>query len=225
MTVRLALVDDHPMAVAGLESALATIPDFAVIGHVGTVGGASAMLVRDDVDVILLDVRLEDGNGLQALADRPPRNHPAVLVISTFTHSQYVAASVRFGAAGFLSKTAPLPDVVNAIRLVAAGASVFSADQLEKAYVVLTPRERQVLRLAMDGLSNKEIGAKIGVARKTVEGHLSQIFERYGILGGRIELSIRAASEGWLEIEPPPGPPDADSTGRTPGTPSRPRRH
>jgi hypothetical protein len=55
----------------------------------------------------------------------------------------------------------------------------------------------------MDGLSNKEIGARIGLHRKTVEAHLSDVFEKYGIRGGRIELSIRAAEEGWLEIQPP----------------------
>jgi two-component system, NarL family, response regulator DevR len=213
--IRIGLVDDHPMAVAGLETALATIPDLSVLARAGTLAEARELLVANDLDVVLLDVRLEDGNGLQALADRPPRERPAVLVISTFTHSQYVAASVRFGAAGFLSKTAPLPEVANAIRHVAAGGSIFTVEQLEKAYVTLTARERQVLRLAMEGLSNKEIGARMGVARKTVEGHLSQIFERYGILGGRIELSIRAAAEGWLEIEPPRAGGDSASAGHS----------
>jgi DNA-binding NarL/FixJ family response regulator len=204
MTVRVGLVDDHPMAIAGLRVALASLPDVEVADVGASVDDARAILANDGLDVVLLDVRLADGNGLQTLADRGPRTRPAVLVVSTFTHAQYVAAAVRFGAVGFLGKTAPLAELGDAIRRVAGGGTVFSADQLDKAFVNLTPREREVLRLAMDGLSNKEIGARLGTSRKTVEGHLSDIFEKYGILGGRTELSIRAAAEGWLEIEVPP---------------------
>ena len=68
--------------------------------------------------------------------------------------------------------------------------------------MTLSPRERQIVRLAMDVLGNKEIAAQLGASPKTVEGHLTAIFERYGITGGRIELSLRAAQEGWLDIEP-----------------------
>jgi DNA-binding NarL/FixJ family response regulator len=83
--------------------------------------------------------------------------------------------------------------------------------------VTLSPRERQIVRLAMDGLGNKEIGVRIGAKPKTVEGVLTAIYERFGIQGGRIELSFRAAEEGWLDIEPP-GQRGADlaGAGRTP---------
>ena len=83
---------------------------------------------------------------------------------------------------------------------------VGSLEQLRTGLVRLTPRERQIVRLTMDGLGNKEIAAKIGGSPKTVETHLGAIFERYGITGGRIELAIRAADEGWLDIEPPVEP-------------------
>jgi DNA-binding NarL/FixJ family response regulator len=204
MTIRVALLDDHPMVVGGLVGALATDPELSVVAHGATVDEARSLLGSDDIDVALLDVRLADGNGLQAVADRGPRQRPAVLVVSTFGLAQYVAAAVKFGAAGYLSKTVPLPELLRAIHVVAAGGSVYTADQLEQSYVALTPKEREVLRLAMAGLSNKEIGAGMGISKKTVEGHLSDIFAKYGILGGRIELSIRAATEGWLEIEGPP---------------------
>jgi DNA-binding NarL/FixJ family response regulator len=203
MTIRIGLIDDHPMVIGGVEAALAAIDGLSVVARGGSVSDAREMLGRDDIDVVLLDVRLEGGNGLQALAERGARTRPAVLVISSFRTSQYIAAAARFGAAGFLLKTVPLPALVDAIRSVAAGGSVFTADQLSKGFVALTPRERQVLRLAMDGLSNKEIGAKIGTSRKTVEAHLSDIYTKYGILGGRVELSLRAAAEGWLDIDAP----------------------
>jgi DNA-binding NarL/FixJ family response regulator len=80
---------------------------------------------------------------------------------------------------------------------------VFTQDQLQKGFVSLTPRERSVVRLAMDGLSNKEIGARLAMSPKTVESRLTEIYERFGITGGRVELSRRAGEEGWLEVEPP----------------------
>ena len=214
MTVRLAIVDDHPMVTDGLDAALATVGDLEVVAHGGSVAEAGALLVREDLDVVLLDVRLEDGNGIQALAERGPRRRPGVLVISSFHTSQYVAAAARFGGAGFLLKTVPLATLVEAIRTVAAGGSVFTQEQLQKGFVTLTPRERQIVRLAMDGLSNKEIGARIGASPKTVESHLGGVYERLGIAGGRIELSLRAAEEGWLDIEPPGAAAQRVGTGR-----------
>jgi len=206
MTIRLAIVDDHPLVTGGLNAALGTIEGIEVVAHGGSVVAARELLARDDLDVVLLDVRLEDGNGIQALAERGPRQRPAVLVISSFKTSQYVAAASRYGAAGFLLKTVPLATLVDGIRAVAAGGSVFTREQLQKGFVTLSARERKVVRLAMEGLGNKEIAARIGASPKTVEGHLTAIFERFGIHGGRIELSFRAAEEGWLDIEPPAEP-------------------
>ena len=172
-------------------------------GRGSTIEHARELLVREDLDVVLLDVRLENGNGIQALAERGQRTRPAVLVISSFKTSQYVAASSRFGASGFLLKTVPLPALVDAIRTVSTGGSVFTQEQLQKGFVTLAPREREVVRLAMDGLSNKEIGGRLGMSPKTVESRLTDIYDRFGITGGRVELSLRASEEGWLDIEPP----------------------
>jgi DNA-binding NarL/FixJ family response regulator len=203
MTTRLAIVDDHPLVTGGLDAALGTIDDLEVVAHGASVAEARELLSREDLDVVLLDVRLEDGNGIQALAERGERQRPAVLVISSFETSQYVAAAARYGAAGFLLKTVPLPTLVDGIRTVANGGSVFTREQLQNRFVTLSPRERQIVRLAMDGLGNKEIATRLGTSPKTVEWHLTAIFERFGITGGRIELSLRAAQEGWLDIEPP----------------------
>jgi DNA-binding NarL/FixJ family response regulator len=206
MSIRIALVDDHAMVREGFEAALERYEAIEVVAHGATVAEANALLDREDLDVVWLDVRLEDGNGLQLLAERTPRVRPKVLVVSSFKVTQYAAAARKFGASGFVLKAAPLPALIEATRVVAAGGEVFSAEQLESHFVTLSTREREILRLAMDGLSNKEIGAKIGLHRKTVEAHLSGIFEKYEIHGGRIELSIRAAEEGWLDIQPPTEP-------------------
>lgn len=203
VTIRLAIVDDHPMVTGGLAAALATIDDLTVVERGQTFDDARSIVVRDDLDVVLLDVRLEGGNGIQALAERGRRERPAVLVISSFRTSQYVAASARYGAAGFLLKTVPLPALIDAIRSAAAGGSIFTREQLQKGFVHLPPRDREILRLAQDGLTNKEIAGRIGASPKTVESHLTDMYNRFGIAGGRIELTRRAEAEGWLDIEPP----------------------
>jgi DNA-binding NarL/FixJ family response regulator len=213
MTIRLAIVDDHPMVTDGLDAALRTIGDLQVVAHGASVHDARELLVRDDLDVVLLDVRLRDGNSIQALAERGPRLEPGVIVISSFESTQHVAAAARYGAAGFLLKTTPLPALVDAIRSVAEGGSILTREQLQKGFATFTPREREIIPLAMEGLSNKEIGARIGLSPKTVEAHLGEIYERFGITGGRIELARRAAAEGWLDIEPPkPSPRRPEST-------------
>jgi len=204
MTIRIGIVDDHEMVVNGLEAALLTVGGMEIVTRGASADEARAMLDRRDLDVVLLDVRIVDGNGLQILADRSTPPRPRVLVMSSFRISQYAAAAAKFGAAGFLLKTVPLPAFVEAIDIIANGGTVFSVEQLQSRFVTLTAREREVLALAMEGYSNKEIGARLGLHRKTVEAHLSDVFHKYEIRDGRVELSIRAAEEGWLEIQPPP---------------------
>jgi len=204
MTIRVAIVDDHPVVIRGLEAALRDIEDLDVVARAGTVRQAEGLLVRDDLDVVLMDIRLPDGNGLSLLERTDGLRRPAVLMLSSFEAAQYVAAAVRFGAQGFLLKTAPVGDVVEAVRRVAAGGSAFTADQLHRGVtglVRLRPRERDVLRRVLDGQSNDEIAAGLGTSRKTVEKNLSRLFERFGV-ASRLELGLRAEREAWLEIEP-----------------------
>jgi DNA-binding NarL/FixJ family response regulator len=209
MTIRIGLVDDHPVVLEGLEAALDGIDDFDVVDRCGTVAETGRLLARDDLDVVLLDVRLADGNSLAVLRERGTGRGPAVIVLSSFRTAQYVAAAIRYGAHGFLLKTAPLDEVADAIRTAAAGGTWFTADQLRAATrdtVSLTPREREVVALVLDGHSNDEIGARLGMKRKTVEAHLSRLFLRFGVLS-RLELGLRAEREGWLDLVP--GPPSA----------------
>jgi DNA-binding NarL/FixJ family response regulator len=204
MTIRLGLVDDHPVVIGGLEAGLNEIPDFEVVARAGRIAEAEAMLARQDIDVVLLDVRLSDGNTLQLLGrlDRGPR--PAVIVLSSFRTSQYVGVAIKFGAQGFLLKTTPIEELVDAIRRVAAGGSSFTAEQLRAGrggYVSLTERERDVLRLVLAGHTNDEISVRLHTSRKTIESHLSRLYERYGVMS-RLELGLRAEREGWLDVDP-----------------------
>lgn len=200
--IRLALLDDHPVVVSGLNAALGTVEGIEVVANGGSVADGRAILARDDVDVLLLDVRLPDGNGIDLLMTPGRRERPAIIILSSFRNRQYVAAAIRFGAQGFLLKSTPLPELADAIMRVAGGGSTFTADQLREAqsgFVSLTPREREILKLMLEGKSNDEIAVRLQVSRKTVEVHLSRLYARFGAIG-RVDLALRVDHEGWLEI-------------------------
>jgi DNA-binding NarL/FixJ family response regulator len=200
--IRVGLVDDHPVVMQGLDAALGTVADFEVVVHGSTLAEARDIAARDDIDVLLLDVRLPDGNGLELLDDAGRRHRPAVLMLSSFQSRQYVAAALRFGANGFLLKTTPLIELIAAIRTVANGGTAFTNDQLrvgQTGFVKLTAREREIVKLVIDGKSNDEIAVILHTSRKTVEFHLSRLYERFGLMT-RVELALRADHEGWLDI-------------------------
>jgi DNA-binding NarL/FixJ family response regulator len=201
--VRVAIVDDHPLVVDGLVVGLRSTGSIEVAGVARNASDAATLLTRQDVDVVLLDVRLGADNGLEVLANRGETARPYVLVLSSFNSRQYVAAASRLGASGFMLKTAPIRELVRAVRVVASGGKVFTPAQLDTPLVMLTARERDVVALTMKGMTNKEIADQLGTSRKAVEQHLSEIFARESIQGGRIELALRAADEAWLEIDAP----------------------
>lgn len=153
------------------------------------------------VDVVLLDIRLGTESGLAALGHDTPADHPAVIVLTAYDYPQYADAALRLGAAGFVLKTAPLPELVDAIRRVAAGGLAFAVRPTGRASARLSPREHDVVRLVAEGRTNDEIGATLEIGAKTVETHLARLFERLGV-ASRTELATRAVREGWLDVPP-----------------------
>ena len=198
--IRVAVVDDHPVVTEGLALALRQSPDIEVAWTAGSLERARTALASDSqVDVVLLDVRLPDGSGLDLLPGQREAP-PAFLVLSSWDRPQYAAAAFRRGAAGYLLKVAPLPDIVAAIHKTAAGGLAFEARQLAsvRSTRALTRREVEVVGLVAEGLSNDEIAVRLGIARKTVEAYLTKLFERWGFTT-RTELALWAEREGWLE--------------------------
>jgi DNA-binding NarL/FixJ family response regulator len=203
MTVRVLLVDDHPVVLGGLETALGSVADVEVVGRAGSVAEARAAMASIEADVALVDMRLPDGFGTSLVADAAAAGGPAIVMLSTYAQAQYVATAIRLGAHGFVLKTAPLDEIVDTIRRVAGGGTAFTAEQLRHGQVgeiTLTPRERSILRGVLASRSNDEIAAELAVSRKTVEAYLSRMFERFGV-ASRVELALRAEREGWLDIE------------------------
>jgi DNA-binding NarL/FixJ family response regulator len=195
--IRVAIVDDHPVVREGTVALLGAQPGLVMVGAAASLEGAAPLLDPAAVDVLLLDIRLGTDSGLALLGDGSPR--PAVIVLTAYDYPQYAAAARRLGAAGFVVKTAPIAELVAAIRAAATGSPTFSCSVDFSGAARMTRRERDVIRLVIDGRSNDEIGASLGITTKTVEGHLRRLFERLAVQS-RTELATRALREGWLEV-------------------------
>ncbi|HET7473610.1 MAG TPA: response regulator transcription factor [Candidatus Limnocylindrales bacterium] len=202
MTVaRVVIVDDHPVVRDGTAALLGGEPGIQIVGTAGSLDEARELLATTPADVVLLDIRLGTESGLTLLTTVPePR--PGVIMLTAYDYPQYADAALRLGASGFVLKTAPLSELLDAIRRVASGGMAFSVRPRAGAPLArLSERELDVVRLVVDGRSNDEIGARLGIGPKTVESHLRRLFERFD-LASRTELATRALREGWLDVPP-----------------------
>jgi DNA-binding NarL/FixJ family response regulator len=199
--IRLAIVDDHPVVREGTAALLDVQVGFRVVGTAGSLDEAADLLARVAVDVVLLDIRLGSDSGLRLLTSASAGAAPAVVVLTAYDYPQYAEAAFRLGAAGFVLKTAPLGQLLDAIRRAAAGGLAFEVRPNGAAAARLSVRELEVVRLVVDGRTNDEIGAALKIGAKTVETHLGRLFDRLDV-ASRTELATRALREGWLEIPP-----------------------
>lgn len=202
--IRLLIVDDHPVVREGTAALLAAQPGIVVAGTAGSVEEASALMTDAPADVLLLDIRLGTDSGLRLLTETssPHEPRPAIIVLTSYDYPQYAEAALRLGASGFVLKTAPIAELLDAIHRVAAGGLAFSVRPRSGAAIArLSERELDVVRLVVDGRSNDEIGVRLGIGPKTVESHLRRMFDRFD-LASRTELATRALREGWLDVPP-----------------------
>ena len=194
--IRVAVVDDHPLVREGTAALIDRTEDMEVAGVAATLDELRPILAGGTVDVLLLDLRLGDESGFDLLRAETDAPMPAVVVVTSYDYPQYADAALRLGAAGFVVKTAPTAELLDAIRRAAAGGLAFGVRP--GGGVSLSAREREVVRLVVDGASNDEIGVRLGISSRTVESHLRRLFERVGVVS-RTELAARALREGWLE--------------------------
>ena len=193
--IRVAVVDDHPLVREGTAAIVARADDMEIAGIAGSLDELRPML-DGSVDVLLLDLRLGQASGFDLLRAEEGVVLPAVVVLTSYDYPQYADAALRLGASGFVVKTAPTAELLDAIRRAAAGGLAFGVRP--GGGVALSAREREVVRLVVEGASNDEIGARLGISARTVESHLRRLFERLGV-ASRTELAARALREGWLE--------------------------
>ena len=199
VTIRLAIVDDHPVVRDGTAGLFALQPAVEVVGVGSTLDEARAMLAAaEPPDVLLLDIQLGSDSGLTLLTDE--RRHTAIVLLTAFDYPQYAAAALQLGAAGFVVKTAPIAELMAAVEDAAAGRLAFD-ERARGRLDRLTGRELEIARLATAGRSNDEIGRELGIATKTVEAHLGRLYARFDV-ASRTELAARALREGWLDVPP-----------------------
>lgn len=213
MTIRVLVVEDHPIVISGLAATLSVASDIEVTGRAASLMEARVFLVSASCDVVLLDLRLPDGSGIELLEEWATRDDaPAFLVLSSFMTPEYVAAAMSLGAGGFLLKTASSNQILDALRAVGEGRLAYTAEQLRSArsaqWAPLTPREHGLLAGIAAGRTNDELAADHGLSRKTVEKHLARLFARFGVLT-RTELALAVERGGVLDLptqERRPGP-------------------
>lgn len=193
-TIRIFLVDDHPMVREGLRARLSSVAQLAVVGEAGDAAEAMHLLDGLVVDVVLQDVGLKDGNGIdlaQAMLARWPGL--CVLMFSMYDNPEYVQRALQAGARGYVLKDAPAGEIVAAIEAVVAGGTFLSPGVSRRLFrqaaprPLLTPRESQILSALGRGESSKQIAKALDLSVRTVETHRQSIKRKLD-LEGQAEL-------------------------------------
>ncbi|MBC7723572.1 MAG: response regulator transcription factor [Burkholderiaceae bacterium] len=214
--IRVAIADDQQLIRAGFRSLLQAEPDLDVVGEAGT-GEEAVALVRAQLpDVILMDIRMPGGDGLWAtgaIASDPALSATRIVIVTTFELDEYVGRAIRAGASGFLVKDTEPVELIRAVHVVAAGDALLSPSVTrrllervattltEKAdaasLAVLTEREREVLRLVGQGLTNDEIGRALFLSPLTAKTHVSRIMSKLAARD-RVQLVVVAYETGLV---------------------------
>ena len=188
LNLRLLLVDDHEVVRAGLRALLAGIEGIEVVGEAGSVAEAVREAARLAPQVILMDLRLSDGSGLDAcreILSSAPRTR--IVFLTSYSDEQAVMSTVLAGAAGYVLKDIGHRALVDAIRAAAAGRSILDPRLTEpvvkrvRTAEALSGQEQRVVALVVEGRSNKQIAAALGLSDKTVKNYLSNVFQKLGI--------------------------------------------
>lgn len=209
MTLRLILVDDHPVVRAGLRDMLSTESDITVVGECASGEEAVRLVAELRPDVVLMDLRMPGTDGVAATCQITEQGATRVLILTTFDSDGDILRAIEAGAIGYLLKDAPRPQLVDAVRAAARGetvlASVVAAKLVTRlrgpAPQDLTRREIEVLRCVARGLSNPDIARSLHIGEATVKTHLLRTFEKLGV-GNRTAAVLSAITRGIL---PTPG--------------------
>jgi DNA-binding NarL/FixJ family response regulator len=191
--IRVFLVDDHEVVRRGVGEVLEDDPGITVVGEAGSVAEALARVPAVRPDVIVIDMRLPDGDGATLCARLLERDPDLrCLVLTSYSDDEAVTAAARAGAAGYLLKQVRGSALVSAVRTVASGGTLFQSEIRAEAaprragpgadrLALLTEQERSVLRLIGEGLTNRQIGERMGLAEKTVKNYTSHLLAKLGL--------------------------------------------
>ncbi|MCI2957329.1 response regulator transcription factor [Agromyces atrinae] len=218
-TIRVLVVDDHPLMAMALKSYLLTEDDITVVGEAGNGQIALERTAETRPDVVLMDLRMPVMDGVEATR-RIVAEHPgvAILVVTTFTTDDYVIDALKAGAMGYLLKDMAPEEIVHAIRRVHDGDAVIApaiAHRLvaeirqptprirrdDALAAELSDRESDVLELVSLGKTNAEVAAALFISEATVKSHVSKLMVKLGA-GNRVEMVVTAARSGLVVIDP-----------------------
>ena len=213
--LRVMVVDDHEVVRDGIRLLLADTAEVVVCAEAATARDAVAVAAQALPDVVVMDVRLSDGSGIEATRDiRAARPQTAVLMLTSFADDEALFASIMAGAAGYVLKQIRGEELVRAIRAVGAGQSLLDPavtkgvfDRLRRGKHLLkderlarlSPQEERILGLVAEGRTNGQIGVELGLAEKTVKNYVSSIL-------AKLEVARRAEAAAYLARHTtPPG--------------------
>jgi DNA-binding NarL/FixJ family response regulator len=215
--IRVLIADDEALVRSGLRMIIETTEDVRVAAEAADGREAVAQAQAHRPDVVLMDIRMPGTDGLAATRELMARDDaPRVIVLTTFHLDEYVHEAFRAGAAGFLLKDTPPRDLIQAIRVVAAGEAMLSPavtrrlmddfagtggsrrHEARNRLAQLTERERQVLLFVGEGLSNAEIGRRLHMSEATVKTHVSRLLDKLGA-ANRVQVAILAHDAGLLD--------------------------
>lgn len=208
MTIRVAVADDHTLVREGLRALLSTVDGMSLVAAAASAGEAVRVAVTDRPDVLVLDINMPDGSGID-VTRQLQRDAPdvAVLMLTMYDDDESVFAAMRAGAKGYILKGADPDEVVRAIQAVAAGSTILgpgvaaralahlSRAEPGTAFPTLTARELEVLKLIATGLGNARIAARLGLSPSTVGNHVTSIFAKLQV-ASRPEAIVKARDAG-----------------------------
>ncbi len=205
--IRVFLADDHPPLRFGLRVLLEQASDIRVVGESGDGKDALAQIEMLRPDVAVIDCQLPTLVGVQVAAEIKERGIPTrVLALSSYAEERYVRGMLEADAVGYLLKEEAPERIVEAVRAAARGEAHFSlkvSRQIAKLYPIsemkrnaLTEREKQIVQRIARGMTNKEIANELAISDKTVEKHISSVFEKWEVKS-RAEIAARVVREGW----------------------------
>lgn len=204
--IRILIVDDHPVVLAGLASMLGTQPGIEVVGAAQSGEDALNILARTPTDLVLLDLRMPGMSGIDTLqAFRRAKVGARTIVLTSFETDENIYGAVQAGAQGYLLKDTPQANMVEAIRAVHSGRRYLPpniaarlAERMMRTN--LTSRELEVLNMLSRGLTNKEIGTVLQISSNTVRNHVNSIIEKLEV-SDRTEAATTAIHRGLINIE------------------------
>ena len=209
--IRVLLVDDHQIVRRGIREFLEEPGDITVVGEAENAADALALASTIAFDVAVLDIKLPDSSGIEVARQlRAKSGSVGLLILTAYDDDPYIRAAIEAGVNGYVMKSADAEEIVSAVRAVYEGQRVFNERLLSKAdkpgattpplIDPLTPREKEILYLAAQGLTNKAIAYQLKISDRTVQGHLANIYGKLNV-SGRTEMVSRAITLHLLNLD------------------------